>query len=116
MTDSEVKPPFIAWDIVVSIVVWAITAALIGVCAVAAIVGLALIDYCPAPSCNLAAAASCLLAAAAASVVVALAGLASGLVRIFRRALSWWLAVGAFVLCIVCWTVGFLSAGGAVGW
>lgn len=116
MTVPAEKPPFLAWDIIVSVVVWVVTVALIGMCAIAAIVGLALLDYCPAPSCSMTAAAACLLAAAAASVVVALAGLASGLIRIFRRATSWWLTVGALVLCIICWTVGFVSAAGSVGW
>jgi hypothetical protein len=34
----------------------------------------------------------------------------------FHRQPSWWMTVGAFVLCVGCWAGGFVSAARAVGW
>lgn len=107
---------YIVWDIILSIVVWLITAAFIGISSFIAIFSLAFIDYCPPQSCSSEAAFSCLFAAGAASVVVAIAGFISGLVRMLRGATSWWLTVGAFVLCAACWGVGFITAARAAGW
>lgn len=116
MTVEEVKPPYIIWDIIVSVMIWLMTGAFIGVSAFIAIFSLAFIDYCPPQSCSSEAAFSCLFAAGVASVVVAIGGFVGGLIRILRRAPSWWVSVGAFVLCLICWAGGFISAARAVGW
>ncbi|GAB3611163.1 MULTISPECIES: hypothetical protein [Humibacter] len=116
MTVQEVKPPYLVWDIIISVVVWLVTGAFISIASFAAIFGLAFLDYCPPQSCSSEAAVACLFAAGAASVVVALAGFVGGLVRMLRRASSWWITLGAFVLCVACWMVGFISAWRAIGW
>ena len=116
MTVPEARPPYLLWDIILSVVVWLVTGIFIGIASFVAIFGLAFLDYCPAQTCSAQAAVACLIAAGAASVVVALAGCVGGVLRMLRPAPSWWITVGAFVLCVACWVVGFVSAGEAVGW
>ncbi|HVX09363.1 hypothetical protein [Humibacter sp.] len=116
MIVPEAKPPYLVWDIVVSVITWLVTGAFIGMASFIAVFGLAFLDYCPPQSCSAEAAVACLFAAGTASVVVALAGFVWGLVRMFHRQPSWWMTVGAFVLCVGCWAGGFVSAARAVGW
>jgi hypothetical protein len=109
-------PSYLLWDIILSVIIWLITGAFIGISAFISIVSLAFVDYCPPQSCSSEAAFSCLFAAGVASLVVAIAGLIGGLVRMFQGRTSWWMTVGAFVLCVACWLVGFVTAARAVGW
>ncbi|MGN6125964.1 MAG: hypothetical protein ACTHON_05325 [Humibacter sp.] len=116
MTTPAANQPPIVWDIVLSIVVWVMTGALIGIATFVALFGLAFIDYCPPASCSANGALLSLMVAGVASVVVALAGLAGGLVLIVQHRISWWVTVGAFVLCLACWVAGFVGAAKAIGW
>ncbi len=116
MTAAQPRQQAIVWDIVVSVVVWVLTVAVVCIAAFLAFFRLAFVDYCPPGSCDAGAAVAALFAAGAASVIVAVIGFAWGLVRMILRRTSWWITIGALVLCVACWAVGFVSASGSIGW
>jgi hypothetical protein len=110
------KPPLIVWDIIVSIVMWVLSVGLIGVAAFVALFGLAFIDYCPPESCSAQGAFLSLMVAGVASIFLLLTGLTWGIVRIVERQTSWWVGLGALVLSLACWIIGFVGAAKSVGW
>lgn len=100
------KPPMLAWDLTMSVIVLVITGVVVAFGVLFGTVSVVFLDYCPPDRCSVGGVMASVGITLLLAVLVAFGGLIVTVMRIARRRISWPFAFATLVLCTLTLALG----------